>query len=123
MTPAKFKQWLTRAKPGDEVVYAYGTISDPDKRNEKTFEAAREACAEHQVILFQRRRPMILRKDVSIDAWAHVARRVSDRAAGWLEKMETWHEDYPVEREALSWPHRGRLCRAHMTVSSDLEVL
>lgn len=119
MTPAKFKQWLTRAKPGDEVVYAFGTISDPDKRNETTFDLAREACDGHQVILFQRRADKLY----GSGTWEHVARRVSDRAAGWLEKMETWHEDYPETREERSWPHRGRLCHAHMAVSSDLEVL
>lgn len=74
-SPASFRTWAEAAKPGDEFVY-YNTKFT---RDPKMFAVARELFDANKAILFQRRRP--------IGTWEYVAERVSDRAAGWINRL------------------------------------
>lgn len=92
MTPAEFKRFIVEASPGDEAVY-YNT---GEKRTSAStvvkFKQARQSSDDHLVILYQRHR--------DDGSWDYIAKRVSARAAGWLEHMAAWHE--PFSKESIA---------------------
>lgn len=120
MTPLKFKRFLTSATPGDEFVYAIRAEGD-EHDDPDLMQMARDANDRHDVILYQRRCSLV---ECKRPAWVYVARRVSNRAAGWLEAMENWHEDYaPMEKSRLAFLQSNRLCRATVTTGGELETI
>lgn len=113
MTPLKFKRFLQKAIPGAEFTYAFRAEGD-EHDDPDLLTLARDANDRHEVILFQRRCSIV---EGARPGWCYVARRVSNRAAGWLEAMENWHEDYaPGDKARLASLMSNRLCLSTVKV-------